>query len=850
MEENKNRLSTAQREQLDRIADEFEHQLQTGGSPGIETHVRDYSDLMPELLLELITVEREYRVGHSLEEYQRRFPSYAEVIDRRYGETKEMLHSTEEAGTEPESREWIDQYKILQPIGKGGMGQVFMAEQQLPVKRRVAIKVIKSEFPTREILARFEAERQALAMMDHQNIAKVLDCGTTAGGRPYFAMELVRGIPITSYCDQNKLSTRERLVLFSQACRAIQHSHQKGVAHRDIKPSNILVTHYDGQPVVKVIDFGLAKAVFEQTKLTDRTLFTRFGQVVGTLEYMSPEQAEFNALDVDSRTDIYSLGVLLYELLTGCTPLGKERLKSEALDRILYLIREEEAPRPSTRLSKSDDGGFGVSMQRQTNPSRLTSILRGELDWIAIKALEKDRTRRYATAEALAEDITRFLNDDPIEARPPSLSYRLRKTAHKYKATFATGVAILSLLIVALVATTLLWIRARDSEARYADANAQTQQEMRRAEQARQVAEEAEESARALAGELEETLANHNAARITSAITVGNFHEARQAFEQHFGGESTVAPIVSTRVAQRILFPGHKTWFHGASLDELVADYDGIDEVKAYAEGLKTYTGLSQDEFRWWSPQSEVLAIPKEDRIDVFRGDGPELIDRLIEFDQNEYRQELEKHRDELEKPQMSSLDLSENPFEALRESESNAASQEASLPLRDKPKFVSFSPNGTTLVVAFENAWKSEEARFEVRCFDISSQEVLWTIKRERIDCLEHVGRYVAISADEDYDGDRIELLDPASGQSKRIISDYRRPIRHGLCFTRTLTVTDDSKLIGLLSSGQVWELSLLGDNKRQLIEQEIALGEFQRSMDPGIAFDSQFMCRKLDLI
>jgi serine/threonine protein kinase len=352
----------------------------------------------------------------------------------------------------------LGRYKLLEQVGEGGCGVVYVAEQTEPIRRRVALKVIKLGMDTRAVVARFEAERQALAMMDHPNIAKVLDAGTTEAGRPYFVMELVRGIKITKYCDQEKLSTRERLDLFIKICQAIQHAHQKGIIHRDIKPANIMVTLHDSVPVPKVIDFGIAKAT--EGRLTDATVYTQLHQFIGTPAYMSPEQAEMSGLDIDTRSDIYSLGVLLYELLTGVTPFDAQTLVQSGLDEMRRIIREEEPKRPSTRLSTLGMAdAAALTKHRQEKLPALVNLVRGDLDWIVMKCLEKDRTRRYETANGLAADIQRHLKEEPVVARPPSAGYRFQKLLRRNKLSVAAGGAVAVALVVGLGAATVMFVR-------------------------------------------------------------------------------------------------------------------------------------------------------------------------------------------------------------------------------------------------------------------------------------------------------------------------------------------------------------------------------------------------------
>ena len=357
----------------------------------------------------------------------------------------------------------IGAYKLLEKNGEGGMGVVYMAEQRLPIKRRVALKIIKLGMDTKQVVARFEAERQALAMMDHPNIAKVLDAGATDNGRPYFVMELVRGIKVTEYCDQNRLSNGQRLELFSLICQAIQHAHQKGIIHRDIKPSNILVTLHDGVPVPKVIDFGIAKAT--QAELTEKTLVTQFHQLIGTPAYMSPEQAEMSGLDIDTRSDIYSLGVLLYELLTGKTPLDGKQLLRAGYEELLRRIKVDEPLKPSTKARTLEgEERTAVANNRRVDPSRLGNELRGDLDWIVMKTLEKDRARRYETASALAMDIKRHLCNETVLARPPSAAYRFQKLLYRNKFTFAAIGAVAIALVVGIVGSTSQAFRALRAE--------------------------------------------------------------------------------------------------------------------------------------------------------------------------------------------------------------------------------------------------------------------------------------------------------------------------------------------------------------------------------------------------
>jgi len=383
----------------------------------------------------------------------------AEVLELLAFHEQEPTREESAAASLLEDLESIADYRVLQKVGEGGMGEVYEAEQTRPVRRRVALKVIKWGLDTKEVLARFESERQALALMNHLNIARVFEAGATESGRPYFAMEYVKGIPITEYCDVHRLTTKERLELFCQVCEGVQHAHQRGVIHRDMKPSNVLVMIQDDRAVPKIIDFGVAKATSQ--RLTERTVFTELGQWIGTPEYMSPEQAEMTGLDIDTRTDVYSLGVVLYELLVGAQPFDSTTLREAGFDEMRRRIREDEPPRPSTRASSLGDDSEVAARRRGTDLSGLVRDLKGDLDWIVMKALEKDRTRRYPTPMDLAEDVRRHLSNVPVEASPPSTMYRLRKFVRRNRVAVAAAALVLAALILGIIGTSVGLVRAR-----------------------------------------------------------------------------------------------------------------------------------------------------------------------------------------------------------------------------------------------------------------------------------------------------------------------------------------------------------------------------------------------------
>ncbi len=532
--------------------------------------------------------------------------------------------------------EQIGPYKLLQKIGEGGMGVVYMAEQSTPVRRKVALKIIKPGADSKQVLARFAAERQALSMMEHPNIAQVFDAGETESGRPYFAMELVKGRSITHYCQEQQLSIREKLELLTTVCLAIQHAHQKGIIHRDLKPSNVLVTEYDGRPVAKVIDFGVSKAI--ENPLTEITLFTGFGQIVGTLEYMSPEQSRMNQLDVDVRSDVYSLGVLIYELITGSTPIAKERLRTVAWDEMLRIIREEDPPLPSTRLSdlerddrdvsessgeaKSNGQTKGTRAERQ----KLSRLVRGELDWIVMKSLEKDRARRYASPGEMAKDIRSFLTGDVVSACPPSMLYRLQKTFKRHKlAVLTTGLVVFSLILGLAGTTWQAWRATKAESIANAERDLAKEQAEKAAEAERAAQLEAEKAAEA------EREAQREAAKLRAfdeflRRNLFGWQDARQMFDPTTADPNITLSELLDRARERLandndtseertsnqlylkLWLSRSYWRIGRYADATSLHEEYVDELRKTLGEQHDFTlqyvvqmaQIYGQQFRWW----------------------------------------------------------------------------------------------------------------------------------------------------------------------------------------------------------------------------------------------------------
>jgi serine/threonine protein kinase len=496
---------------------------------------------------------------------------------------------------DPDARpEHIGPYRILRVLGEGGMGVVYLAEQTEPIKRRVALKLIKLGMDTKHVVARFEAERQALAMMNHPNIARVHDAGATADGRPYFVMEHVAGIPLNEYCDGHKLSLAERLELFLQVCHGVQHAHHKGIIHRDLKPSNILVASLDDKPLAKIIDFGVAKAT--DHRLTEKTLYTDYGMAIGTPAYMSPEQAELGAEDVDTRTDIYSLGAILYELLVGVLPFDDKALRKAGIEEMRRIIREEDPPTPSLRLKGLAEDTAEIARRRRTETAfSLTRAVRGDLDWITMKALEKDRTRRYATASELASDIQRHLNHEPVQAGPAGGLYRLRKLVSKHRGAFVGAAAVWSALLAGIVVSTILFFQMREARDVADEKVKETQIAL-------------EEKDRAL-GEKAAALTAKDGALAAKEAAIKEKDEAFKRSEGlRFAAESSLALSRDPGLALLLALRSHERYPGGIANDTMTSALHDLREVKT----LLGHRGAVNEVC--YSPDGELIASASDDK--------------------------------------------------------------------------------------------------------------------------------------------------------------------------------------------------------------------------------------------